>query len=363
MHLSISTSSVVAEERSGGALRIACSILCGAAAAVIALEVLFRVLPVSTSTQTGYYFDPLILTYPAGHRFTIATGWDLQNAHRHRANNFGFLAEHDFVRDPTAVALIGDSFVEENMLAPEARLAAQFESRLDGRKVYSLGSPGTALLDYAERMHFASERFDSREFVLVLEPGDIAQSICGSGNIHARCLDARTLQPRIEKQPVPGLLKKLMRESALAQYLFSQLKLDPAGWVRKMRAALAPAGAPAPPRQDRRNTSDQAAARVIEEFLTLIRPLPVANLTFVLLGDEKAGTQPDPARERLEEAARANGARVVDAGALVHGYQQRTGLSPYVSPRDHHLNRLALGLIAAELAPALPAKTRSATSP
>lgn len=344
-------------------LRTAGSMLCGAAAAVLALEVLFRVLPVSTSTETGYYFDPLILTYPAGRRFTMATGWELQNARSHRANNFGFLAGHDFVRDPTAVALIGDSFVEENMLAPDARLAEQLEGRLDGRKVYSLGSPGTALLDYAERMRFASEHFGIQNFVLVMEPGDVAQSICGSGNIHARCLDAQTLQPRIEKQPVPGPLKALVRKSALAQYLFSQLKLDPAGWVRKVRGALAARDVPAPPRQDRRNVADQTAARVIDEFLTLVRPVPISSLTFVLLGDAQPSAQADPARERLRDAARANSARVVDAGSLLHEYQQRTGLSPYVSPRDHHLNRVALGLIAEQLAPTLPAIATSASSP
>jgi hypothetical protein len=325
-------------------------VLGGAAAAVLALELLFRVLPVSTSTATGYYFDPLIQTDPAGHRFTIATGWELQNAHTHRANNFGFLAAHDFVRDPTAVALIGDSFVEENMLPPAERLAEQLESRLGGRKVYSLGSPGTALLDYAERMRFASERFGIRQFVLVLEPGDVAQSICGSGNIHARCLDANTLQPRIEKQPAPGLLKAILRKSAFAQYLFSQLKLDPAAWVRQLRGALAPRGGPEAPPQGRRNVTDQNAARVIDEFLTLIRPVPISSLTLVLLGDAQSSAQPDPARERLSDAARANAARVVDAGSLLGDYQQRTGLSIYVSPRDHHLNRLALGVLAEELA-------------
>lgn len=363
MHSSISTSSDVAAQRSGGWLRTVGGVLCGVAAAALALEVLFRVLPVSTSTATGYYFDPLILTYPAGHRFTMATGWELQNAHRHRANNFGFLAQHDFVRDPTAVALIGDSFAEENMLPPAERLAEQLESRLDGRKVYSLGSPGTAMLDYAERMRFASARFGIQHFVLVIEAGDVAQSICGSGNIHARCLDAQTLQPRIEKQPAPGLAKRLVRESALAQYLFSQLKLDPAGWVRKMRGSLAPRGVPAPPRQDRRNATDETATRVMDEFFALVRPVPISSLTFVLLGDAQPSTQVDPARERLLDTARANAVRVMDAGSLVREYQQRTGLSIYVSPHDHHLNRLALGLVAEKLAPTLPATTGSAATP
>src|SRR5579862_8220018 len=68
----------------------------GIAAALVALEVLFRVLPVSTSTAAGYYFDPVILTYPAHQRFVISTGWALRRPERQLANNFGFLADHDF---------------------------------------------------------------------------------------------------------------------------------------------------------------------------------------------------------------------------------------------------------------------------
>jgi hypothetical protein len=141
------------------------------------------------------------------------------------------------------------------------------------------------------------------------------------------------------------------------------LKLDPAGWVKKMGSSLTPGNAPAAPRQDRRNASDQAATRVVDEFFAMVRPLPVSSLTFVLLGDAQAAAQPDPARERLLAAAQANAARVVDAGPFLHEYAQRTGLSIYVSPHDHHLNRLALGLIAEKLAPTLPAMTSSASSP
>ena len=52
----------------------------GVGAALLMLELLFRLLPVSTSTETAYNTDPLILNYPPYHRWTAATGWDLRNA-------------------------------------------------------------------------------------------------------------------------------------------------------------------------------------------------------------------------------------------------------------------------------------------
>ena len=175
--------------------------LLGVTIAVVALEIVFRLLPVSSSSASGYYIDANILTYPAGQRFTTATGWNLKNPQHHKANNYGFVGDHDFSRNPKALALIGDSFVEASMLAPDERLAAQLESQLPGRIVFAMGGPGSSLLDYAERLRFASQEFGTRDFVLLLEYGDVGQALCGSGNVHAACLDRETLAPRIVKQP------------------------------------------------------------------------------------------------------------------------------------------------------------------
>ncbi|MGH8259233.1 MAG: hypothetical protein ACREUG_06035 [Steroidobacteraceae bacterium] len=349
MHSSISISSGGAERTPWRTLRQAGQVLGGVAAALLLLELLCRVLPVSTSTETGYYIDPLILTYPPGHTFTTAFGWDLERERRQRANNYGFLADHKFTRNPRAVTLIGDSFVEASMLAPGDRLGAQLERRLQGREVYAMGVPGTSLLDYAERIRFASQRFGIHDFVLLLEHGDVAQSLCGSGNNDGPCLDSRTLAPRIEKLPAPGTLKRVLRSSALAQYLFSQLRLDPAGWLHRL-AHGAPAGAPLGPHV----VSDlppRAIDTVLRTFFARIRPYRSSCLILVLMGDAPPG---DAVRDHLAAAARANGATLIEVGASLRELTARTGLSVYVSPHDHHLNRLALGVIADQVAPLSP---------
>jgi len=324
--------------------------LLGIVAALLTLEVLLRILPVPTATETGYYDDPLILTYPPGHTFRTASGWDLQRARVQHANNFGFLADHDFVRDPNAVALIGDSFVEGAMLAPSARLGHQLESGLAGRPVYAMGVPGTSLLDYAERIRFASTHFGIHDFVLLLEHGDIAQSLCGSGNNDGPCLDPETFVPRIETVPPAGRLKRLLRSSALAQYLFSQLELDPGRSLRTLKGSLfgvtrTKAG---------RNPADISVPgidRVLDEFFSRTRPYRTGTLVLILMGDRRPG---DPVRDHLDAAAHKEHAVLVEIGPSLQEFSWRTGLSPYVSPRDHHLNSLALAVVAAKVAPLVP---------
>lgn len=320
------------------------------------LEGSLRLLPVSTSTATGYYFDPMILTYPARHQFTVSTGWNLQNAHTHRANNFGFLAAHDFVANPEAIAVIGDSFVESSMLAQHDRFDSQLESQLKDRVVYSMGGPGSALLDYAERIRFASQQFGIRDFVVLLENGDISQSICGSGNVHAGCVDARSLESRMEKQAPAGRLKQALRQLALPQYLFSQLKITPdwlfpKTWLTKIRATNIETPASIAGR-DSLTVNPQATQKIIDTFFERIRPNSIGRLVFVHIGQDPSTTsQPDLPRGQLATAAAQHAAFVIEAAPTLAAHATKSGLSIRVSPNDGHLNKSGLKLVAQQVAP------------
>lgn len=325
--------------------------LSGVAGVAILLEVLFRVLPVSTSTETGYYVDPLILTYPPHHGWTTSTGWDLRNAQALQSNNLGFLARRDFKRDERAVALIGDSFVEASMLAAADRPDAQLERALGSRPVYAMGSPGTSLLDYAERIRFVVERFAVRDVVLFIERGDVLQALCGSGN-SGSCLDARNLEPRTDMVPPADALKRWLRHSALAQYLVSQLKINPQKLWQQMRAqsntlppqeARTSAAAAAPPL----NTA--AIDAVTSEFFRRVRPFVTGRLVLVLDSDRGAiyrgRASPNPGGERFSRLAREAGAVVIDLGPR---YQAQLDSAPErfdVGPYDGHLNALGVKLM------------------
>jgi hypothetical protein len=328
----------------------------GVFCALLAIEAALRLLPVSTATETDYYLTPNIITYPPHHKFIMATGWSLANSQHHEANNYGFLSSRDFTYDENAVALIGDSYVEANMLAENERIGKQLENRLR-RPVYALGGPGSSLLDYAERAQFAQTHFGIRDFVFVIEQGDVRQALCGSGNIHGPCLDPIRFNPRIEAQPkAVDSVKKVLRQSALAQYLFSQLELTPENVLKKLFFNAPPPatsnGLPSasPPLKDPEKVRPEAVDHVVAAFLARLRQLKDAHFTFVLDSDrdclDAAHTSPTPVHDQFIKLIKQAKMDIIDTKPLFCDYFHSSGLSLSVSPSDEHWNRTAHNLAA-----------------
>jgi hypothetical protein len=319
----------------------------GALLVLASLEVLFRFLPTSTSTGTGYYIDPDIWTYPPGRIFRTSFGWGLERAQLHRANNLGFIADHDFVADVRSIALVGDSYVEASMLPPSDRIGAQLERRIPGAPAYTMGGPGSSLLDYVERVRFAYERLETRTFVIVVERGDIIQSLCGSGNVHAKCLDPATLELSTQRMATDRrLVTNVLRESALAQYVFTNLRFSAANLAIKATAGFWPRATTASATPTDTKRRDRSIDAVVETFLNRLGPYRASRFVIVLgcnLNSLRVRPPPpsDLAMVRLAEAARTWGATVVDTEPLFRAQLDKGGLSLAVSPRDAHWNSLA----------------------
>lgn len=333
--------------------------LTGMISMALMLEVVFRFLPVSTATDTGYHIQPRILTYPPDHHFRIATGWDLKNPQVHVANNYGFLAVRTFTFDPAAIALIGDSFVEANMLPVDQRLAAQLEAGLAGRPVYAMGGPGSSLLDYAERAEFAARQFGIRRFVFVLERGDIRQAFCGSGNVHGPCMDPISGRQRVDLQPAPGVFKRVARESALAQYVFSQLRFSSA----KFLEILLRLPNTSPVRTDGPvQLAAPAVEPVIRAFFERLGTIDGGSFVFVIDADRAnlQGGQPAtfPELGLLVDIAKAQGAVVVDPTVRFRSFVSETRKILEMGPYDRHWNPDAVRLVAAGIAEQVPAAWR-----
>jgi hypothetical protein len=306
----------------------------------------------------------------------VATGWDLRNAQTVRANNFGFVSERDFVADPQAVAVIGDSFVEASMLEPAHRPAEQLADALSrSRPVYGMGVPGSALLDDAERICMAAKRLDVRDYVVVLEASDVRQSLCGSGNIHGPCLDRQTLAPSTELHPAPTPLKRLVRHSALAQYVFSQLKLDARRLLDNAFVRAVPQEPPAPPQaapvagaadaQGPTPAQLQQVQALAQAFLARAEPCVRGRMVLVVDGrrerDAPAVERPLVREIRAERRAfiellRARNSPhmiVIDADPVYREHTTRSPLSIVVGPYDEHLNRIGVNLLMSAAARAL----------
>lgn len=322
----------------------------------LAAELILRVLPVSTATQTGYHLAPNILTYPPHHEWTVSTGWDLRNAQHLRSNNMGFAAQHDFVSGSNAVGLVGDSYVEASMLPMTDRPAAQLERELNGRVVYALGGPGSSLLDYAERIEWAHRTLGLRTFVVLMEHVDASQTLCGSGNVHARCLMPDTLEPVIRKHPPSGLLKEALRESALAQYLNSQLKFSPSRLTSPdFWRTGTPSEHPTPVAQPK--TLEPAAVApakkaVIDASLnTFFKQLEaVKGITVVFVVDMnrrnlEIGKNQSDEGYHLAQRLRERQQIVLLGEPLYREHQRQSPLRLDVGPHDGHLNRIGVALL------------------
>jgi hypothetical protein len=332
--------------------------LLGGLFSLIVLELVFRALPVSTSTQIGYYIDPVILTYPPHHEFTTATGWDLRNAQRHRSNNYGFLTSRDFAPDPRAIALIGDSYVEASMLPEADRLGGKLAQLVPTRPIYVLGGPGSNLLDYAERVRFAAARFQVTDFVILVERGDVRQALCGSGNTHGPCLDPATLTPQIQKLPGPGAVKNVIRHSALAQYVFAQLKVDPGALLTQVNEALTRVPTAAAGAQETvvrpGDVPLQTVDFIVDTFFQNVRRHGTARIVLIFdckrdaLSSGKSAS--DPVRDRFMQRAAQHGAAVIDMEPHFRRFVTQAGLSLAVAPTDAHWNREANRLAAEQVA-------------
>jgi hypothetical protein len=215
-------------------------------------------------------------------------------------------------------------------------------------------------LDYTERARFAQERLGIRDFVFIIELGDVRQTLCGSGNIHGPCLDPVTFSVRSDAQPIKvSLAKKILRQSALAQYLFSQLRLKPEELVKKLfeNTNSEKTKAPLAPSHQLKASEDVqsiAVDHVVSAFLSSMPKNRDGRLILVLdsYRDYLTDTNPNqtPVRDRFIELARQAGIEVIDSQPIFYAFSHKTGLSLSVSPTDGHWNRLAHGLIADAIA-------------
>lgn len=335
-------------------------LLLGALVMLVGVELLLRALPVSTATQTGYHIHPNILTNPPHHSWTMSTGWDLRDAQHMRANNYGFAAEHDFQPGDAAIGLVGDSYVEASMLPWADRPASQLERALGGKRpVYAMGGPGSSLLDYAERIRWAHETLGLRDFVVLMESTDASQALCNSGNVHARCLDPERLTSVLQHRPPSGGAKDLLRESALAQYLVSQLKLtgarlvSPDFWHSGAPSEHSPKSITSPPAGAAGLTPLSARQRVVidaavDEFLRKTASLQGLRVVFAIDMNRRnldAGVQRPDEGYHVEERLRAAGHIVVRGEEAYREHQRQSPLRLDMGPHDGHLNAVGVRLL------------------
>ena len=244
----------------------------GALLAVIVLEIVLRMLPVSMGTHRSLAFDrwPLEYTVPRS-PYHYSIGWAMRNAHRGVTNNYGHVAPFDFKPNARPVLVIGDSYIESLMNDYADSLQGQLGRRIGApESVYGMGVSGASASGYIGLARLARAEFAPTAAVILLSDGDLSESM-------QRAIGTHHLRKRADGsfdlvyEPLPGVplstrIRDTIGDSSLHRYLQINLQFAPENIWQDFGAGHAPAPAPTP----RRSFSAERVAqdeRIADWFL------------------------------------------------------------------------------------------------
>ena len=327
---------------------------------LLAAEITLRFLPVSTGLRSMPVdaANP-VLHFAPDRPFTNSLGWNFHNVVHGRVNNAGFVNDQDYVRDGSPlIAVIGDSFIEAQMVPYAESLQGQLAAALAGKlRVYSFAASGAPLSQYLVYAGHAVREYGARAVVINVVGNDFDESLSayrlGPG-FWQYAPDANgVLRLRLNPHRA-GTLISLARHSALARYVIINLGVQNHIFaIRSLGELIFGKPANAAPRYagntdastDEKRLRDSLAA--IDAFLRDVPErvgLPPERVLFTLDGfryadaaRDGAGTYFDLMRRAFMEKAAALGYEVIDLDTRFIPGNARTGES-FEFTDDNHWN-------------------------
>ena len=327
---------------------------------LLAIEVALRFLPVSTGLRSlpVTAAEP-VLRFAPDRPFVNSLGWNFYNVVRGRVNNAGFVNDQDYVKDGLPlIAVIGDSFIEAQMVPYAERLQGRLAAALAGKfRVYSFASSGAPLSQYLIYAGYAVREYGARAVVINVVGNDFDESLSayrlGPG-FWQYALDANgALQLRLNPHQA-GWLISLARHSALARYFIINLGIQNKIFsIRSLGELIFGKPAHAQPRYAG-NTDASIDAKRVQDSLAAIDAffrdvpervgLPPDRVLFTLDGFRTAdaaqagqGTYFDLMRRAFTERATAKGYEVIDLDTRFIPRHARTRES-FEFADDNHWN-------------------------
>jgi hypothetical protein len=335
----------------------------GIVATLLALEGLIRVTPVIAGT---YAADPRedwpVHTMIPNTSYTFSTGWNLQNVHRGRINNYGYASPHDYRKGHADIAVFGDSYVEAMMNDYGDTLAGALNDYLGTRReVLSFGMSGAEMPDYLGMAPLVREEFSPEWAVFLITAGDFTNGFSAAPG-YFEWDAARSPPVRLVPEIHRSAFSKFSRTVGLVRYLRGNLLFRPNELIKLRRGADHAAGA-STCAAEVLSKQDEELLQAFARELPRALQLPPARIVLVFDADRRriyAGFQPGShapclnramlANQRLAELARAGGLRVIDTEPVFRRHFE-AGLGPLDrSPLDAHWNPAAHRLIAREVA-------------
>ncbi len=344
------------------------------AAMLILGELVCRLLPVNEGLRT----QPVNAESPI-HRFqpnrssTWSRGWNFSIVNRIHVNNEGFVNDQDYKTEGPRplLAVVGDSYIEAAMVpyreTVQGRLAGKVGT--NGR-VYSFAASGAGLSQYLVWAEYARDKFRPDAFLFLNISNDFSESLYHferSPGFHhfEKAPDGSAVMRRVDYQPT--LMRRLARYSALATYLFTNVKIESVlkvqlqhhgGDDKRWAGNIARDAVP-------EQVADyQWAVRNFLERLPLATGLPPERIAIAVDGIREAVYRPaDKAdlerslwgrmRTHMADQAARRGFVVIDMQPIFEQAFARDS-ERFEFPTDSHWNGYAHGLLAEAVASKMP---------
>ncbi len=150
----------------------------------------------------------------------FSRGWSFEQVNRVQLNNMGYRANTDYTPADHSIAVLGDSYVESQMLQPANALPGLLQSSDSPRKVFNLGVSGASLADSLVYARWSRDHLRIDTAIVTLIGGDISESWdVHPGLNHLQRTDGNI---RVVHVPFPArsrLLLTIFSSSSLMRYL------------------------------------------------------------------------------------------------------------------------------------------------
>jgi hypothetical protein len=191
------------------------------------LEGVFQLLPVSNPPplQPVNAQTPL-LRYEPNVDYRYSRDWNFSISTRRHTNNYGFTHAADFRPDDTSALMmvIGDSFVEANVVAPGEGVAELLDAAVAGRgRVYGMGMSGAPLSQYLVFADYARRTFRPRAMSFIIIGNDFDESLLkykAEPRLHYFTEDGSLIQVDYQL----SASKQVLRRSAALRYVVFNLE-------------------------------------------------------------------------------------------------------------------------------------------
>lgn len=202
-------------------------------APLLLAEGILRFLPVHTGLrEAAVNAEDPVLHFEPNREFTYSKGWSLALARTGRTNNVGYVNDQDYAPGGPRplIAVIGDSFIEAQMVAQRDTLQGRLQRHLAGQaRVYSFGASGAALSQYLAFASHAREIYEPDGYVFVIIANDFDESLMAYGmraGFHQFRKNSDASLDLVRNDYEPSTPRILARQSALARYLVLDLEVQ-----------------------------------------------------------------------------------------------------------------------------------------